>query len=58
MSIFEAAASAIAELVAYVISRAVGRTFHLSPKRAQVIGEYVVIGPFVGAVVLVALLYS
>jgi membrane protein DedA with SNARE-associated domain len=58
MSVFEAAACAIGEVVAYVVGRVVGRTFLLDPKKAQVIGEYVVIGAIVGAAVFVTVVYS
>ncbi len=58
MSIFDAAAYAIGETVAYVVGRIVGRTFHINPKNAQAIGEYVVLGVIVGAAVFITVVYS
>jgi hypothetical protein len=58
MSILDATAYAIGEAAAYLVGRVAGRTFHLEPKSAQRIGEYVVIGAIVGAAVLVTVIYS
>lgn len=58
MSILDAAAYAIGETAAYLVGRVAGRTFHLEPKRAQRIGEYVVLGVILGAAVLVTVVYS
>ena len=58
MSVLDASASAIGETVAYLAGRVVGRTFQLEPKKAQRIGEYIVIGVIVGAAVLVTVAYS
>ena len=58
MSILDAAAYAIGETVAYLAGRVVGRTFHLEPKKAQRIGEYIVFGVIIGALVLVTVVYS
>jgi branched-subunit amino acid ABC-type transport system permease component len=58
MSLLDATAYAIGETVAYLAGRVVGRTFHLEPKKAQRIGEYVVIGVIVGAAVFVTVAYS
>ena len=58
MSILDATAYAIGETAAYVVGRIAGRTFHLEPKRAQRIGEYIVIGVIVGAAVLITVIYS
>jgi len=58
MSILDATAYAIGETAAYVVGRIAGRTFHLEPKRARRIGEYIVIGVIVGAAVLITVIYS
>lgn len=58
MSLLDATAYAIGETVAYLSGRVVGRTFHLDPKKAQRIGEYVVIGVIVGAAVFITIAYS
>ena len=58
MSILDAAAYAIGETVAYVVGRVVGRTFHLSPKKAKAIGDYFVIGVIVSAAILITVIYS
>jgi branched-subunit amino acid ABC-type transport system permease component len=58
MSLLDATAYAIGETVAYLAGRVVGRTFHLDTKRAQRIGEYVVIGVIVGAAVFITVAYS
>ncbi|MDA8259804.1 MAG: hypothetical protein M0Z99_29885 [Betaproteobacteria bacterium] len=58
MSILDAAAYAIGETSAYLVGRVAGRTFHLEPKKAQRIGEYIVIGAIAGAAVLVTVIYS
>ena len=56
MSVLDA--SAIGETVAYLAGRVVGRTFQLEPKKAQRIGEYIVISVIVGAAVFVTVAYS
>ena len=58
MSILGATAYAIGEIAAYLVGRVAGRTFHLEAKRAQRIGEYIVIGAIVAAAVLVTVTYS
>lgn len=58
MSFLDASAYAIGETVAYLAGRVVGRTFHLDPKKAQRIGEYVVIGVIVGAAIFITVVYS
>jgi len=58
MSIFEAAALSIGEVAAYVVGLCAGKTFHLDPKKAQHIGEYIVLGVIFGAAVLVTVIYS
>jgi hypothetical protein len=58
MNVLEAAVCAIGEIAAYVIGRIAGYSFHLEPKKAQTIGEYVVIGVIVGSAVFVTLVYS
>jgi hypothetical protein len=58
MSIADATACAVGEIAAYVVGRIAGKTFRLEPKRAQRIGEYIVLGALFGAAVLVTFLYS
>ncbi len=58
MSILDAPAYAIGETAAHVAGRIAGRTLNLEPKRAQRIGEYIVIGVIVGAAVLVTVIHS
>ncbi|MCB1928768.1 MAG: hypothetical protein KDH17_12135 [Rhodocyclaceae bacterium] len=58
MDLAEPILAAIGELVACVTGRIIGRTFDLDVERARRIGENVVIGVFLGAAVLVTLLYS
>jgi hypothetical protein len=58
MSILDAAAYAIGETAAYLVGWVAGRTFHLEPKKAQRVGECIVIGTFVGTAVLVTVIYS
>ncbi len=58
MSIFDATAYAIGEAAAYLTGRVAGCTFHLEPKAAQRIGEYVVIGAIFSAGLLVTVIYS
>ena len=58
MNIFEAAALSIGEVAACVVGLCAGKTFHLDPKKAQKIGEYIVLGVIFGAAVLVTVIYS
>jgi branched-subunit amino acid ABC-type transport system permease component len=58
MSLLDATAYAIGETVAYLAGRVVGRTFHLDPKKAQRIGEFIVTGVIVGVAVFVTIAYS
>ena len=54
----DAIPAAIAEIVAYVIGKVTGRAFKLELKRAQRIGEYIVMAVIIGAGVAVTLVYS
>lgn len=58
MPLLEAIALSLGEFAGYLASLVVGRTFELSPKKAQAIGEYLIIGLIVTAVVAVTVLYS
>jgi CDP-diglyceride synthetase len=58
MSLLDATASAIGETVAYLVGRIVGRTYHLEPKKAQRIGEFIVIGIIAGAAIYITVAYS
>ena len=54
----DAIPAANAEIVAYVIGKVTGRAFKLDPKRAQRIGEYIVMAVIIGVGVAVALACS
>lgn len=56
--VFDALPTLVAEIVAYVIGKVIGRPFRLDAKRAQRIGEYLVIAVVLGAGVIVTLVYS
>lgn len=58
MNIIEDIISAIGEIVAYLLGQIVRYTFHLEPKKAQLIGEYMVLLLIVIAAVLVTVIYS
>ena len=49
MSISHAIVGAIGETVAFVVGRIAGKTFNLEPKRAQRIGEIIVLCVIFGA---------
>ena len=54
----EALARSLVELTGYLFGMVVGRTFDLSPKKAQAIGGYLIIGLIVTAAVAVTVIYS
>ena len=54
----DAIPAAIAEIVAYVVGKITRRAFKLDPKRAQRIGEYIVMAVIIGVGVAVTLVYS
>ena len=58
MPFLEAIALSVGEFAGYLAGLVVGRTFDLSPKKAQAIGEYLIIGLVVTAAVAVTVLYS
>lgn len=58
MAVFDAISYAMGELVAYGVGKATGRALKLEPKRAQRIGESVVIGVVVAAGLIVTFVYS
>ena len=58
MALLEAISGAVAELAAYAAGRATGRVFKLEPKRAERIGEYILILVVVLAGLIVTLVYS
>ena len=58
MSISHAIVGAIGETAALVVGRIAGKTFNLEPKRAQRIGEIIVLCVIFGALILVTFIYS
>jgi hypothetical protein len=56
--VIQAIASMIGEMAAYVLGLLAGRTFHLEPKKAQRIGENIIIAVFFGAMIVITLVYS
>lgn len=58
MSIIDAVTYAIGEASAFLVGRLVGRTFRLEPKKAQRIGENIVIAIVVGGLIVVTFAYS
>jgi fructose-specific phosphotransferase system IIC component len=58
MPLLEAVALFIGELAGYIAGLVVGRTFDLPPKKAQAIGEYLILGVIATAVVAVTIIYS
>ena len=54
----EAIAISFGEFAGYLAGLVVGRTFELPPKKAQAIGEYLIIGLIVIAAVTVTVVYS
>ena len=58
MSAIDAIAYAVGETTAYVAGRIVGRTFAVERKRAQRVGEYVMIGALIIVLVTITLIYS
>lgn len=49
---------AIGEAASYLTGRLIGRTFRLEPKRAQRIGEMVLIVLLVGVLIALTVIYS
>ena len=58
MAFLDAIPGAVAEIVAYVAGKVTGRVFELEPKKAQRIGEYIVIGFICSAGLVITLAYS
>ena len=54
----DAIPAAVAEIVAYVVGKITGRAFKMDPKRAQRIGEYIVMAVIIGVGVAVTVVYS
>lgn len=54
----EAIALSIGELAGYLAGLVVGRTFDLSPKKAQTIGEYLILGLIASAAIAITFIYS
>lgn len=53
MSLVDAVTYAIGEAAAFLVGRIVGRTFHLTPIKAQRIGENIVIATVVSALIVI-----
>ena len=49
---------AIGEAAAYMAGLIVGRTFHIEPKRAQRIGEMVIVALLAGVLIAITVIYS
>ena len=58
MSAADAVTYAVGEAVTYIVGRILGRTFRLEPKRAQGIGEVVVITMIGGMLIALTVAYS
>jgi hypothetical protein len=58
MPLLEAIALSFGEFAGYLAGLVVGRTFDLSPKKAQAIGEYLILALIVIAAVAVTVVYS
>jgi len=58
MPLLEAIALSFGELAGYLVGLVMGRTFDLPPKKAQVIGEYLILALIVTAAVAVTVVYS
>ena len=58
MPLLEAIALSFGELAGYLADLVVGRTFDLPPKKAQAIGEYLILALIVTAAVAVTVVYS
>lgn len=56
--LLEAVAASFGELAGYLAGLVVGRTFDLPPKKAQAIGEYLILGVIACAAVAVTVIYS
>lgn len=54
----EAVALSIGELAGYLVGLIVGRTFDLPPKKAQAIGEYLILGVIASAAIAITVIYS
>jgi uncharacterized membrane protein YeaQ/YmgE (transglycosylase-associated protein family) len=46
------------DLVAYIIGKVLGRTFHLDREKARKVGEIVLLSAVIGAGIVVTILYS
>jgi CDP-diglyceride synthetase len=46
------------DLVAYIIGKVLGRTFHLDREKAQKVGQTVFVSALIGAGIVVTILYS
>ena len=58
MPLLEAVALSIGEFAGYLAGLVVGRTFDLPPKKAQAIGEYLILGVIAIAAAVVTVIYS
>ena len=58
MDLFEPIAGAVGELSACVLGRVVGRTFNLDGRKAQRIGEHVILAVVLGTAVILTVMFS
>ena len=58
MPILEAVAVSLGELAGYLAGLVVGRAFDLPPKKAQAIGEYLILGVIASAAIAITVIYS
>lgn len=58
MSLADAVVYAVGEAVSYAAGRVLGRSFNLDPKRAQRIGEIVVVAVLAIALIALTVIYS
>jgi hypothetical protein len=54
----EAVALSIGELAGYLVGLMLCRTFDLPPKRAQAIGEYLILGVIATVAIVITIIYS
>ncbi len=58
MSAGDAVSYAIGEAIMFIVSKVTGKTFNLEPNKAQRIGELVIFSVLIGAIVIIAFMYS
>jgi hypothetical protein len=58
MGVFDTIVYVVGEATAYVMGRFIGHSLSIEHKRARRIGEFVVLGVFVMAVIIITFVYS